>query len=132
MTTTHADVVAWLGPVAEELDSERLAVVVARIRDAWDAIAAAMPPEADAYGVTYEDPDRAEVSTGAGMYILGDLPIKEARTAYEAAQAQAMDARMRLRGAVTAAVVTGDVSASRAAALAGVATTTVTREWGAR
>lgn len=132
MSTMDTDIIDWLGHVAEELDPERRDVIVARIKDAWDAIQEAMPPEVDAYGVEHEDPDAQEVSTGAGMYVLGDLSIQEARAAYEEAQDKARVARLQLRGAVTAAVVGGDVSASRAAALAGVATTTVTREWGAR
>ena len=126
---TDTDVVAWLGHVTEELPPDRLDDVVSRIRAAWETIEEAMPPEED--GDAFY-PDATEVCTGAGKYVLGDLSIPEARQAYEAARTQARVARLQLRGAVTAAVVNSDMSANKAAGLAGVAASTPSKVWGVK
>lgn len=128
---TDTDVVAWLGHVTKELPPERLDDVVGRIQAAWETIEEAMPPEEDS-DAFYPDPDAAEVCTGAARYVLGDLSIPEARQAYEAARTQARVARLQLRGAVTAAVVNGDMSANKAAGLAGVAASTPSKVWGVK
>lgn len=128
---TDTDVAAWLGHVAEELPPERLDDVVSRIQAAWETIEEAMPPEEDG-DAFYPDPDATEVCTGAAKYVLGDLSIPEARQAYEAARTQARVARLQLRGAVTAAVVNGDMSANKAAGLAGVAASTPAKVWGVK
>lgn len=121
MTTTHETTArAAVAARTDGLTDEQLEDLTRRTEAAWDAI-----------GPGLTGTDREEAREGALRYVTEGVTIGTLRQGRQRAQDKARRARMRLRGAVIAAVATGDLTSSQAAGQAGVAVSTVTREWGA-
>lgn len=102
--TPEEEVRAWLGPFGAEASEEAVAAIAA----AWERIEEVYPDLVGEDGVVEPTPGRETAGAGAAQWVLGDVSVSEAITAYQTAIREAEEAKDCMVGVLIAAEQSGE------------------------